>query len=159
MAKPKSTRQGARAGKKPSRGTISTPGRVETPIRPHDASRRAILVVDDEPDVRSSMRRVLEKLGYNVLEAPTADAAIDLIGRTAGGVDLVLTDVVMHGMSGRELAVRLSIEHPSVRLLLMSGYSPDTMQLKDEEIAKFLRKPISIELLRERVTRALSGDG
>jgi two-component system cell cycle sensor histidine kinase/response regulator CckA len=147
VAKPKPTRARTRTGKKP--------GRAKTPIQPHDASRRTILVVDDEADVRSSMRRVLEKIGYNVLEAPTADSAIDLIGRTEATVDLVLTDIVMNGMSGRELALRLSIERPNVRLLLMSGYSPDTMHLKDAEIARFLRKPISIEALRERVTRAL----
>jgi response regulator RpfG family c-di-GMP phosphodiesterase len=150
VAKPKPTRGRARTGEKS--------GRAKTPIRPHDASRRTILIVDDEPDVRSSMRRVLEKLGYNVLEAPTADAAIDLIGRTTAPVDLVLTDIVMQGMSGRELALRLSIERPNVRLLLMSGHSPDTMHLKEGEIARFLHKPISIELLRERVTEALSGD-
>jgi two-component system cell cycle sensor histidine kinase/response regulator CckA len=156
VAKPKSIRGRARTGKKPSRSQTKKPRRAKTPIRTDDASRRTILVVDDEPQVRSSMRRVLEKLGHNVLEAPTADAAIDLISRTEATVDLVLTDIIMNGMSGRELALRLSIERPNVRLLLMSGYSPDTMRLKDGEIAKFLRKPISIELLRERVTQALS---
>src|SRR5688572_15910397 len=101
---------------------------------------------------------MLEKLEYRVVEAPDADAALALIASAKVPTDLVLTDIVLQGMSGRELAVRLSIEHPTVRLLLMSGYSADTMHLKEGEIAKFLHKPISLELLAERVAGALGGE-
>jgi DNA-binding response OmpR family regulator len=115
-------------------------------------------VVDDDPKVRSSIRRLLEKLGYQVTEASDADAALTMIASSEIPTDLVLTDIVLQGMSGRELAVRLSIEHPTVRLLLMSGYSADTMRLKEGEVAKFLHKPISLELLEERVAGALRGE-
>lgn len=150
MARSKPTPKRARATPK------SAP--KKTPIRAQKAARHTVLVVDDDPKVRSSIRRLLEKLGYQVSEASDADSALAMIDGSKVPTDLVLTDIVLQGMSGRELAVRLSIEHPTVRLLLMSGYSADTMQLKDGEIAKFLRKPISIESLADRVAGALRGE-
>lgn len=133
-------------------------GRAKTPIRSQGSTGPTILLVDDDPKVRSSIRGLLEKLGYRVVEAEDADSALALITSASTPTDLVLTDIVLQGMSGRELAVRLSIEHPGVRLLLMSGYSADTMQLKEGEVAKFLHKPISLEALAARVSGALRGD-
>jgi two-component system, cell cycle sensor histidine kinase and response regulator CckA len=133
-------------------------GRTKTPIRSQEAARPTVLLVDDDPKVRSSIRRLLEKLDYRVIEAADADSALALIAAASTPTDLVLTDIVLQGMSGRELAVRLSIEHPGVRLLLMSGYSADTMQLKEGEVAKFLHKPISLEALAARVSGALRGE-
>ena len=132
-------------------------GRRKTPAR-QAPGRPTILLVDDEPKVRASIRRLLEKLEYRVIEADDATSALALIASASTPTDLVLTDIVLQGMSGRELAVRLSIEHPGVRLLLMSGYSADSMQLKDGEVAKFLHKPISLEALAARVSGALNGD-
>jgi two-component system, cell cycle sensor histidine kinase and response regulator CckA len=139
----------ARARKTPK------PVRAKTPIRQQESARPTVLLVDDDPKVRSSIRRLLEKLEYRVIEAEDADSALALIASAKNPTDLVLTDIVLQGMSGRELAVRLSIEHPGVRLLLMSGYSADTMQLKEGEVAKFLHKPISLEALAARVAGAL----
>lgn len=150
MARSKPTPKRARATPKS--------GPKKTPIRAQKADRHRVLVVDDDPKVRSSIRRLLEKLGYQVTEASDADAALTMIASSEIPTDLVLTDIVLQGMSGRELAVRLSIEHPTVRLLLMSGYSADTMRLKEGEVAKFLHKPISLELLDERVAGALRGE-
>lgn len=133
-------------------------GRAKTPIRSPGAAGPTVLLVDDDLKVRSSIRGLLEKLGYRVVEAADADSALALITSASTPTDLVLTDIVLQGMSGRELAVRLSIEHPGVRLLLMSGYSADTMQLKEGEVAKFLHKPISLEALAARVSGALRGD-
>lgn len=130
-------------------------GRAKTPIRPKESARPTILLVDDDPKVRASIRALLEKLDYRVVEAADADAALALIASARTPTDLVLTDIVLQGMSGRELAVRLSIEHPGVRLLLMSGYSAATMQLKEGEVAKFLHKPIALEALAARVAAAL----
>lgn len=132
--------------------------RARTPIRQPAPARPTVLLVDDDPKVRSSIRALLEKLDYRVVEAADADSALALIASAKTPTDLVLTDIVLQGMSGRELAVRLSIEHPDVRLLLMSGYPAATMQLKEDEVAKFLHKPISLEVLAARVTRALKDD-
>jgi two-component system, cell cycle sensor histidine kinase and response regulator CckA len=98
---------------------------------------------------------MLEKLGYRVLETATADEAFNMLAQANTPVDLVLTDIVMRGMSGRELAVRLSIERPNVQVLLMSGYSADTMHLQEDEVAHFVRKPFSMEFLAKRVKHAL----
>ena len=132
--------------------------RTKTPIRQGQSARPTILLVDDDPKVRASIRGLLEKLEYGVVEAPDADSALALIASANTPTDLVLTDIVLQGMSGRELAVRLSIEHPGVRLLLMSGFSAATMHLKEGEVAKFLHKPVSIEALAARVSAALRGE-
>ena len=139
----------ARARKTPK------PARAKTPVKQPEHARPTILLVDDDAKVRASLRKLLEKLEYRVIEAEDADSALALISSTSTPTDLVLTDIVLQGMSGRELAVRLSIEHPGVKLLLMSGYSADTMQLKEGEVAKFLHKPISLEALAARVSGAL----
>ena len=131
------------------------PGRAKTPVKQQAPATPTILLVDDDAKVRSSLRKLLEKLEYRVIEAEDADSALALIAGTATPTDLVLTDIVLQGMSGRELAVRLSIEHPGVKLLLMSGYPAATMQLKEGEVAKFLHKPISLEALAARVSGAL----
>ena len=132
--------------------------RARTPVRQPARSRPTILLVDDDPKVRSSIRAMLEKLEYRVVEAPDADGALALIASARVPTDLVLTDIVLQGMSGRELAVRLSIEHPGVRLLLMSGYPAATMKLEQAEVAKFLHKPISLEGLAARVKSALNDE-
>lgn len=146
MARSKPTPARARKTPKPSR--------AKTPVKSL-AARPTILLVDDDAKVRSSLRKLLEKLEYRVIEAEDADSALALISGTSTPTDLVLTDIVLQGMSGRELAVRLSIEHPRVKLLLMSGYSAATMQLREGEVAKFLHKPISLEALAARVSGAL----
>ena len=114
-----------------------------------------ILLVEDDADARASVTRMLTRLGYGVIEAANADAACEMLAQPSASVDLVLTDIVMNGMSGRELAVRLSIERPTVPLLLMSGHSADSMELQKDELAHFVRKPFSIELIAERVKEAL----
>lgn len=146
----------ARSKPTPARARkTAKPGRAKTPIKQPASARPTILLVDDDPKVRASLRKLLEKLEYRVIEAEDADSALALISSASTPTDLVLTDIVLQGMSGRELAVRLSIEHPGVRLLLMSGYSAATMQLKEGEVAKFLHKPITIDALAARVSGAL----
>ena len=132
-------------------------GRAKTPVR-QGSARPTVLLVDDDAKVRASIRRLLEQLEYRVVEAEDADSALALIASASTPTDLVLTDIVLQGMDGRELAVRLSIEHPGVRLLLMSGHSADTMQLKEDEVAKFLHKPVSLEALAARVAAALRAE-
>jgi two-component system cell cycle sensor histidine kinase/response regulator CckA len=109
--------------------------RVEEPI---DAARVAapaaaargtetVLLAEDEPAVRSVARHALERHGYTVLEAPSAEAALDLAERYSGPIHLLLTDVVMPGMSGPELARRLAPLRPEARVLFMSGYTGESV--------------------------------
>jgi two-component system cell cycle sensor histidine kinase/response regulator CckA len=150
VATPKSNRK---AG-----GAQKTPRKARTPASPRKTPAKTILLVEDDADVRSSTKRMLEKLGYRVLDTATADEAFNLLAQPNTPADLVLTDIVMRGMSGRELAVRLSIERPGLQVLLMSGYSADTMHLQEDEVAHFVRKPFSMEFLAKRVKHALEGN-
>ena len=147
MANPKSNRKSGRTQRK-------TPRRSLTPSASHKRPH-TILLVEDDADARASVKRMLKRLGYGVIEASTADVACEMLAEPNASVDLVLTDIVMNGMSGRELAVRLSIERPNVPLLLMSGHSADSMELQKDELEHFVQKPFSIELLAERVNEAL----
>ncbi len=86
-----------------------------------------VLVVEDEEPLRRLTRRILESRGYDVLEAANGADAIRTIASTQKRVDLLLTDVVMPGMSGRELVERLLPVYPWLRVLFMSGYTEDMM--------------------------------
>ena len=125
----------------PGRGTtmrVYLP-RVDAPADPIEHPRDAapetlrgsetILVVEDEAPVRAVTRQLLERNGYTVLEAPDGAAALALVDGAAGGrhIDLLLTDVIMPGMSGRELAAQLNARRPNLRVLFMSGYTDDAV--------------------------------
>ena len=82
-----------------------------------------VLVVEDEPALRQVTRRLLERNGYQVLAASGGPEAIALAGTSPGRVDLLLTDVIMPGMQGREVAARITAIQPGARVLFMSGYT------------------------------------
>ncbi|MEO7042551.1 MAG: ATP-binding protein [Gemmatimonadaceae bacterium] len=94
-----------------------------------DAARgyETVLVVEDEEPLRRLTRRILESRGYTVLDAPNGAEAIRLLAATTSHVHMVLTDVVMPGMSGRELVERILPVYPWLRVLFMSGYTEDMM--------------------------------
>jgi PAS domain S-box-containing protein len=126
------------------------PGR---PIAPAAVVVRTVLVVEDEPQVRRMAARALAEVGHQVLEAGDGREAISLLARSGQGIDLVLTDVAMPGMSGRELAERLRQARPDVRVIFMSGYA-------DEEIVRrglldpdqpFIQKPFTPAVLVRRI--------
>jgi PAS domain S-box-containing protein len=118
-----------------------------------------ILLVEDEELVRAAARRILESGGYTVLEADRGSAAIDVAQGHAGSIDLVLTDVVMPGIGGVEVAKRLHALRPEVRILYMTGYTEGT--IADHGILKediqVLFKPFSKASLLEGVRKALAG--
>jgi DNA-binding NtrC family response regulator len=108
--------------------------------------RETILVVDDNEDLRCTVREVLEDQGFFVLEAPSGSTALETIARSQGPIHLVLTDVVMQGMSGFELAERLVSVRPEAKVLLVSGHRRAAVIppcLRDE--CAFLEKPFDIE--------------
>jgi signal transduction histidine kinase/CheY-like chemotaxis protein len=86
-----------------------------------------ILVVEDEDAVRNLAKRILERAGYTVLTAANGGEALVICGKQQGSVGLVLTDVVMPGMNGKELADRLARLYPNLRVLYMSGYTDDAI--------------------------------
>jgi two-component system, cell cycle sensor histidine kinase and response regulator CckA len=118
-----------------------------------------ILLVEDEDAVRSMVGKILKNKGYTVLEACQGDEAIDICERTEGSIDLMVTDVIMPHMSGRELAVRLASMRPEMGVLYMSGY-PDNTIVKHgvlEPGMAFLQKPFTINALERKVREVLDG--
>jgi signal transduction histidine kinase/ActR/RegA family two-component response regulator len=116
-----------------------------------------ILLVDDTEIVRRLSKDVLSRAGYRVLEAAGADEALQVAGRQAAPIDLVLTDVVMPGPNGIELASRLRSSRAAVRVLFMSGYT-DLAVVRDGLLAHeeaFLQKPFTPEDLLRKVRQAL----
>lgn len=118
-----------------------------------------IVLVEDEETVRSMARQILAARGYRVLEAASGDEALRLIDAHGGAVDLLLTDVVMPHMSGRELAELLVPRFTELRVLYMSGYTRDAIIRHaglDME-TPYLQKPFTALTLTEAVRRALDG--
>ncbi|HEY6639140.1 MAG TPA: response regulator [Nitrospiraceae bacterium] len=119
-----------------------------------------ILLVEDEPSVRMLVRDELRKLGYRVLEAKNGIEACLLATQQAGSFQLLLTDVVMPGMAGRELAQHLSVIKPDLRTLFISGYMDDVgiMAGQEEGTSSFLQKPFTPEVLARAVRNLLDAD-
>ena len=116
-----------------------------------------VLVVEDEDEVRAIVRLYLETLGYTVIEASGPDDALDAAERYGDRVELLLTDVVMPRMSGRELADELHARRPSLPVLFMSGYSHDAFAKYgvDAGEAALIEKPFTLEQLSAAVRRVL----
>jgi len=131
-----------------------------------DSSRRApeetpatetILLVEDEATVRQLARRFLEAKGYSVLEAPNGNEALERAASHAHRIDLLVTDLVMPGMSGREVAQRLSALRPGLKVLFVSGYTDDLAIRRSvaESDVPFLQKPFTADALARKVRQVL----
>ncbi|MCC6557159.1 MAG: PAS domain S-box protein [Polyangiaceae bacterium] len=126
----------------------------QAPAAASAPGREAILVVEDDAAVRRLIVQVLERLGYRVTATDRGEAALALVARDAGAFDLLLTDVIMPGMTGKELAARAVAHAPSLRVLYMSGYTDD--EITGGDIARaLLQKPFSPDALAQRVRSAL----
>jgi len=116
-----------------------------------------ILLVEDADQVRVLARNILKRSGYQVLDAADGEEALHLCERFSGTIHLVVTDVVMPKMSGRQLMERLSAARPDTKVLFMSGYTDDIgvrHGVVDEGIA-FLQKPFTPQTLTRKVREVL----
>jgi PAS domain S-box-containing protein len=116
-----------------------------------------ILLVEDEPNLRRLARQALESQGYSVLDAPDGASAIQVSNSHQGPIHLLLTDVIMPGMNGRELALRISSLRPEARVLYMSGYTENAIGHNgtlDEGIT-LLQKPFTLPALKAKVREVL----
>ena len=135
-----------------------SPSGAEETIELDARGTETILVVEDVAAVRAVTREMLERYGYQVLEAADGKAALDVAAAHAGPIHLLLTDVVMPEINGRELANRLSKARPGVNVLFMSGYTDDAVVrhgILQEGIA-YLQKPFTPRSLAAKVRTSLN---
>ncbi|MDZ7373393.1 MAG: PAS domain S-box protein [candidate division KSB1 bacterium] len=135
---------------------------AEKPVQPEEAKAvlegtETVLLVEDDDTVRALTRSVLRRFGYTVLEAKSPGDALLISERHAGPIHVLVTDVVMPGMNGRELAERLRTQRPDLRVIYCSGYTDNlvTVQGLLEEGVDFVPKPFHPEALLRKVRDAL----
>ena len=139
------------------------PGGEPLAARPSPASAlggtETILLAEDEAAVRNLARRVLEKHGYKLLLAATGRDGVQLATQHAGPIDLLVTDVVMPEMGGRELAQRLAALQPGLKVLYLSGYTDDMIVRHGvlEAGVAFLQKPFTPDTLLRKIREVLDG--
>jgi len=122
--------------------------------------QETVLLVEDESNLRRLARQYLETQGYKILEAEDGAAALQIAAGHRGTIDLMLTDVVMPGMNGRELATQITLQRPAIRVLYMSGYTENAIGhdgLLDAGI-NLLQKPFSLPTLKDRIRELLDSE-
>ncbi|MEP6766228.1 MAG: ATP-binding protein, partial [Gemmatimonadaceae bacterium] len=130
---------------------------VPVAVAPSTQGTELVLLAEDEDSVRAVAKETLERRGYRVLAAPDGPSALALARAYHGTIDLLLTDVVMPGMNGRELAELLLAERPGTRVLFASGYTDDAVLLhgvRTDELS-FIQKPFTPTVLMQRVRKVL----
>ena len=136
---------------------------AEARVVPQPAAQRSlrgtetVLLVEDEEQIMNLGQQILERHGYTVLTASTPEAALALAMRHQGLIHLLITDVVMPGMNGKELKQILMASHPGLKCLFIFGYTANVIAhhgVLDEGVY-FLQKPFTIRTLAERVREVL----
>ena len=123
--------------------------------------KETILLVEDDEVVRKLVSEVLDNEGYRLLEAANGFAALSICAQYEERIHLLLTDVIMPEMSGRDLADRLVPQHPEMKVLFMSGYTDDVIAdhgVLDAATA-FIQKPFAPDVLARKVRDVLDGRG
>jgi signal transduction histidine kinase/CheY-like chemotaxis protein len=117
-----------------------------------------VLVVEDSDPLRAFGREVLELQGYTVLEAPNGPAALEVATTHGDHIDLLMSDVVLPGMNGRELAGRLMSQRPRLKVLFTSGHPAEVLERYGIEAGQpYLQKPFSLDALARKVRQVLDG--
>lgn len=127
----------------------------ETAERPKGET---VLIVEDDAAIRTNVRDCLQSLGYTALEAASGEGALAICEEHRGAIELVMTDLVMPGMSGHDTAQRLSERFPETRVLYTSGYTADGAARREllQEGTAFLEKPYTVADLARAVRLALT---
>ena len=115
------------------------------------------MLVEDEASVRQLVRETLEARGYKLLEAEDGEMALAIAAKHHGPIDILITDVVMPGMSGQELSRRLCTSDPALKVLYLSGYTEDSIIHEGalEPGTAFLQKPFTLQSLSRKVREVL----
>jgi DNA-binding NtrC family response regulator len=119
--------------------------------------QETLLIVEDQADVRRLALSILEANGYRLLQAENAEQALGLSASYTGKIDLLVTDVIMPGLNGRQLADRLVEERPGLKVLYTSGYTADVIALQGslEPGMEYLPKPFGAAQLSAKVREVL----
>jgi two-component system cell cycle sensor histidine kinase/response regulator CckA len=136
---------------------LETKPRADTDAVIPKAKRAAILLVEDDEIMRGLTRQLLEEQGYTVIEAKDGKSALECAGSRFGEIKLLLTDVVMRGMDGVELAARLTESNPALKVVFMSGYSGELIAERGvrEQNTPLLQKPFTRAALLNAIHAAL----
>jgi DNA-binding NtrC family response regulator len=144
---------------------------IYLPVAPHSATgsatqaklqltgRETVLLVEDDEDVRGFAKLALGNQGYELLCAADGPAALELVDKYEGHIDLLVSDLIMPDMSGRELAEALKRSRGNIKVLFMSGYTDDKILIDsvEQRQSNFLQKPFSTKELNGAVRRVLDG--
>ena len=146
-------RGGGREPQAPHRDEV-----MDQSTRPPDVE--TVLVVVDDAAVLAVASKVLRRGGYEVLEAGGGEAALEVAGQVDGKISVLLSDVVMLSMNGRELGDAFRERYPDVRIIFMSAYTEDEVILRGIRLAEvdFIPKPFSVQGLRDKVREVLDRD-
>jgi two-component system, cell cycle sensor histidine kinase and response regulator CckA len=136
-------------------GEVESARKDAAPLKSRRGER--ILVVEDEEPVRQMMKRALEVAGYQVVDAGSGEEALELVKQGAGSISLLLSDMIMPGLGGRELAERIRQLHSGLQVLYTSGYTDGEIERRGllEPGAAFLQKPFTPERLVRAVQEQL----
>jgi DNA-binding response OmpR family regulator len=132
-------------------------GKPASPRKAVDRGDEAILLIEDNPDVRRFLRTALAEYGYTVLEADSTEEALSVSDRVQDRIDLLITDVVLPGANGREAAAQIKARRPEIAILFISGYSGNVIANQGvlERGVNFLQKPFTSDALAARVREVL----
>jgi len=141
----------------PRHDAAAAPGEKDRPEAEEEGGKETLLLVEDDPKILQMANMMLRRLGYTVLAAGTPGEAFDLIDNCPAAIHLLITDVVLPEMNGRELATRLKSRYPGLGVLFMSGYPADAIAHRGvlESGVDFIQKPFSKKELTSRVRRML----
>ena len=141
----------------PATDAARTEAPADVDVPASNRGTETVLLVEDQPEVRTITRETLARNGYAVVEAANGDEALEWLRRTDRRIDLLLTDVIMPGMGGRELASAVTARQHDVRVLYMSGYADDA--IADQGVLEpgldFIQKPFMSDNLLRRVREVL----
>ena len=134
--------------------------RVDKHAQAAAGGSETVLLVEDEESVRELVRETLKTRGYRVIEASDGIAGMRVSEEYQGNIEILITDVVMPGMSGRELAKRVAAARPNIRVLYLSGYTEDAIIHEGalEPGTGFLQKPFTLQVLARKVREVLQGE-
>ncbi len=135
--------------------------REESPVAvdPVHGGALSVLLVEDNEMVLRMVKRILDDAGFSVVETPDPEEAILLFSSRGVDFDLVITDVVMPKMSGREMMEKIGALKPGIKVLYMSGYAADSIQMRglDEKGTHFIQKPFDINRFRKKIAEIAAG--